>query len=433
MPAELSETIDADHLGAELGAEEAAPPAAGVGQSARRRQAGLVGQYALLVVLAAFVLAPIGFALIQALSQPFNYARAGSPLHPVDVTWVDRTWFTGGPVSVVGRTLAVVVALAWVQLRAAGAGLLHPGPLAAPRRALSVVAGTVALALLSGPVFQSLYDKSGNSGLLWVVAAAVVAATQLPGLLDPRRPSWLSGLLAGLAGLAVVSVAIVGAGADTWTRGWDLGDLSSSLPRSFAMTLLITVCQVATSVLAAYAFAFLRFPFKPLIFAAFMGTLLLPLEVTLLANVQTIRDQGWINSYQALVLPFAATAFGTFLIRQGFKGIPGELQDATRLDGYGHFAFLWRFAVPLTRPVVASFVVISALQAWNQYLWPQAVIDDSSRQTAQISLRSIVGGEVANANAGVAAALIVALPVAALLVAFQRQIIRGLTAGAVKG
>ncbi len=157
--------------------------------------------------------------------------------------------------------------------------------------------------------------------------------------------------------------------------------------------------------LAAYAFAFLRFPFKPLVFAAFMGTLLLPLEVTLLANVQTIRDQGWINSYQALVLPFAATAFGTFLIRQGFKGIPSEMQDATRLDGYGHFAFLWRFAVPLTRPVVASFVVISALQAWNQYLWPQAVIDDSSKQTAQITLRGIVGGEVANANAGVAAAL----------------------------
>ena len=230
-----------------------------------------------------------------------------------------------------------------------------------------------------------------------------------------------------------MTVAIVGAGADVWTHGWDLGDLASSLPRSLTMTVLITVCQVVTSVLAAYAFAFLRFPFKPLVFAAFMGTLLLPLEVTLLANVQTIRDQGWINSYQALVLPFAATAFGTFLIRQGFKGIPSEMQDATRLDGYGHFAFLWRFAVPLTRPVVASFVVIAALQAWNQYLWPQAVIDNSSKQTAQITLRGIVGGEVANANAGVAAALIVALPVGLLLVAFQRQIIRGLTAGAVKG
>lgn len=432
MPTELRETIDADQLGAELGAEEAAPPPAFVGRSASRRQLGLAGQYALLVVLAAVVLAPIGFAFIQALSNPFNYARAGSPLHPVDVAWFDRTWFTGGPASVIGRTLVAVVAFAWLQLRSAG-GLLHPGPLASPRRAASVAAGVVALAVLTGPVYQALYDRSGATFWLWTLAVVVVAATQVPGLREPGRAPWRVGLAAFPAALAFVSVAIVGAGADVWTRGWDLGDLASSLPRSLTMTVLITVCQVATSVLAAYAFAFLRFPFKPLVFAVFMGTLLLPLEVTLLANVQTIRDQGWINSYQGLVLPFAATAFGTFLIRQGFKGIPGEVQDATRLDGYGHFAFLWRFAVPLTRPVVASFVVISALQAWNQYLWPQAVIDDSSKQTAQITLRGVVGGEVANANAGVAAALIVALPVAALLVAFQRQIIRGLTAGAVKG
>ena len=134
----------------------------------------------------------------------------------------------------------------------------------------------------------------------------------------------------------------------------------------------------------------------------------------------------------AASLPFAATAFGTFLIRQGFKGVPPEIQDATRLDGYGHMAFLWRFAVPLTRPVIASFTVISALGAWNQYLWPQAVIDDSRFETAQIALKSITATEVANANVGVAAALIVALPVVALLVAFQKQIIRGLTAGAVK-
>ncbi|HKX71975.1 MAG TPA: carbohydrate ABC transporter permease, partial [Acidimicrobiales bacterium] len=151
------------------------------------------------------------------------------------------------------------------------------------------------------------------------------------------------------------------------------------------------------------------------------------------ANVQTIRELGWINSNAGLVLPFAATAFGTFLIRQGFKGVPPEIQDATRLDGYGHLQFLVRFAVPLTRPVIASFVVISALGAWNQYLWPQAVIDDSQYHTAQIKLRSIVGTEVANANVGIAAALIVAVPVLLLLIAFQRQIIRGLTAGAVKG
>jgi sn-glycerol 3-phosphate transport system permease protein len=433
MQTELQPTIDADQLGAQLGAESSAPSVTTVGQSARRRRLGIAGQYTLLVMLATVVLAPVAFSIIQALSQPFLYQRAGTPLHPVAVDWVDRTWFTGGFVSVVGRTALVALAFAWVQLRGAGGSLRHPGALAEPRRAASAVGGVVALAVTTGPVFASLHDKSGTTFALWTLSVLVVAATQLPGLLATARPLWVTLVAAGFAGLAIVSTAIVAAGASVWTRGWDRGDLSNSLVRSLAMTLLITSCQVVTSILAAYAFAFLRFPLKGLVFAAFMGTLLLPLEVTLLANVQTIRDQGWINSYSGLVLPFAATAFGTFLIRQGFKGIPSELQDATRLDGYGHVAFLWRFAVPLTRPVVASFVVISALQAWNQYLWPQAVIDESSKQTAQITLRGIVGNEIANANIGIAAALIVALPIVALLVAFQRQIIRGLTAGAVKG
>jgi sn-glycerol 3-phosphate transport system permease protein len=220
---------------------------------------------------------------------------------------------------------------------------------------------------------------------------------------------------------------------DTIRDAWDTGNLGRYLVNSFVMSVAITIGQVITSLLAAYAFAFLRFPLKRLLFAVFMATLLLPLEVTLLANVQTIRELGWINSNAALVLPFAATAFGTFLIRQGFRGVPPEVHDATRLDGYGHMAFLWRFAVPLTRPVIASFTVIAALGAWNQYLWPQAVIDDERYQTAQIRLKTIVGTDITNANIAIAAALIVALPVLLLLIAFSRQIIRGLTAGAVKG
>jgi sn-glycerol 3-phosphate transport system permease protein len=184
--------------------------------------------------------------------------------------------------------------------------------------------------------------------------------------------------------------------------------------------------------MAAYAFVFLRFPFKRLIFALFMATLLLPLEVTLVGNVAVIRQLGWINSMQGLVLPFAASALGTFLIRQGFRGLPPEIQDATRLDGYGHVAFLTKFAVPLTRPVIASFTVISALQAWDQYLWPRSIIQDESVNTLQIQLRTLVSQNIAKSNLTVAGALVAAVPVAFVLVAFQRQIIRGLTAGAVK-
>jgi sn-glycerol 3-phosphate transport system permease protein len=415
-----------------LGAPERGLTAATIGKSSGRRTLGLLGQYAALVVLASLVLVPIGFTLIQALSPPFPYFDAGKPLHPVAVDWKDKGWFDGGAFSVVARTLVVAVALAWIQLRAAGGRLSHLAPLASPRRLLAVVAGVVAMAVFAGQIWQASADRSGATAWWWLLGIVALAATQLIGFGLPR-PRWQPIVLAILVGVGVTACVVVAFGAAVWNQGWDRGNLGPALGRSFTITVLITVAQVVTSILAAYAFAFLRFPFKTLVFAFFMATLLLPLEVTLLANVQTIRELGWVNSNAGLVLPFAATAFGTFLIRQGFRGVPPEVYDATRLDGYGHMGFLWKFAVPLSRPVIASFTVIAALGAWNQYLWPQAVIDDERFQTAQIRLKTIVGTDITNANVAIAAALIVALPVLLLLIAFSRQIIRGLTAGAVKG
>jgi sn-glycerol 3-phosphate transport system permease protein len=415
-----------------LGAPEHEFTAATIGKSSSRRVLGLVGQYAALAVLAALVLVPIGFTLIQALSPPFRYFDAGKPLHPVAVEWKDKGWLDGGAFSVVARTVVVALALAWIQLRAGAGRLGHLAPLASPRRVVAVVAGVVAVGAFAGQIWQASAERSAATPWWWLLGIVVLALTQLIGF-GLRRPRWQPIVLAILVSVGVTACTVVAFGAAVWNEGWDRGNLGPALGRSFTITVLITVAQVVASILAAYAFAFLRFPFKTLVFAFFMATLLLPLEVTLLANVQTIRELGWINSNAALVLPFAATAFGTFLIRQGFRGVPPEIHDATRLDGYGHMAFLWRFAVPLTRPVIASFTVVSALGAWNQYLWPQAVIDDERYQTAQIRLKTIVGTDITNANMAIAAALIVALPMLLLLIAFSRQIIRGLTAGAVKG
>ena len=216
-------------------------------------------------------------------------------------------------------------------------------------------------------------------------------------------------------------------------KAWDQGNIGDAMVRSLIMTIGITALQLITSVLAAYAFAFLHFPLKRIVFAVFMATLLLPLEVTLLPNLHTMRDLGWFDSYQGLVAPFAAAAFGTFLIRQGFLGIPDEIRDATRLEGWGHLQFLFRFAVPLTRPVIASFTVIAFIGAFNQYLWPRAVITDTeSWGTIQIALRGLTS-RVEQSNVPVAGAVIAAIPIVIVLVLFQRHIVRGLTAGAVKG
>jgi sn-glycerol 3-phosphate transport system permease protein len=220
---------------------------------------------------------------------------------------------------------------------------------------------------------------------------------------------------------------------DVWSRAFTTGGLGARLVISVVATAIIVTAQLVTSILAAYAFAFLRFPGRRLLFFIFMATLLLPIEVTLIPNVASMQGWGLMNSIPALTLPFLATAFGTFLIRQGFLGVPRDLRDAAALDGLGHLAFLRRVAVPVTRPIIASFAVIAFLGAWNQYTWPRAVVTEARFETIQIGLRSLVAMSPETSNYGYAGAIIAALPVIILLIAFQRHLIRGLTAGAVKG
>ena len=220
---------------------------------------------------------------------------------------------------------------------------------------------------------------------------------------------------------------------DVFSRAWNQAELSRAMGLSFVITVVIVIAQLLTSVLAAYAFAFLEFPLKKLIFAVVIGTLLLPIEVTLIANVEIIRNARLLNSVPGLTLPFLATAIGIFLIRQGFLGIPRDLRDASTLDGYGHLRFLFKVAVPMSKPIIGSFVVISFLGAWNQYVWPRFATDENAWQTVQVALRTIGSENPDQLNLGFAAAILAALPLLVLLVFFQRQIVRGLTAGAVKG
>ena len=220
---------------------------------------------------------------------------------------------------------------------------------------------------------------------------------------------------------------------DVFSRAFNEAGFGRQLLISFAATVIIVGGQLFTSVLAAYAFAFVDFAFKRVMFALCMATLMLPIEVTLVANSLTIRELEWTNSLQGLTVPFLATALGIFLIRQGFLGVPRDLRDAAALDGYGHLKFLWRVAIPLTRPVIAAFTVLSFLSAWNSYLWPRAITDESEWNTIQIGLRAVANSNPGELNIGFAAALLAALPVLLLLIFFQRHIVRGLTAGAVKG
>jgi sn-glycerol 3-phosphate transport system permease protein len=212
-----------------------------------------------------------------------------------------------------------------------------------------------------------------------------------------------------------------------------IGHLDRYLVNSAVVTGIIVTGQVLTSILAAYAFAFLRFPFKRVVFLTFLATLMVPAEVTIVANYETIQDLGWIDSYQGLTVPFLATAFGTFLLRQSFLQVPQDLRDAAALDGYGHWGFLRGVAVPLARPAIAALTVFSFLISWNQYLWPLLVTNEEEYRTVQIGLKALAATNIDQINVVLAGTVIAGAPIFVLLVLFQRQLVRGLTSGAVKG
>ncbi|MEX0663943.1 MAG: carbohydrate ABC transporter permease [Acidimicrobiia bacterium] len=219
----------------------------------------------------------------------------------------------------------------------------------------------------------------------------------------------------------------------TYSDAWTEGHLGTYLKNSFIMTAMIVIGQLVTATLAAYAFAFLEFPLKRTLFVVFLATLMIPFEVTIITNLTTVVDLGIYDSYAGLAIPFLATGFGAFLLRQAFLGVPRDLQDAAALDGYGHLRFLARVAVPLARPTMAALAVFAFLASWNQYLWPLLVTRDDRLRTVQVGLKQLRNTNLESFNVTFAGAVLAVIPLAILLLLFQKQLVRGLTAGAVKG
>ena len=272
------------------------------------------------------------------------------------------------------------------------------------RRLLGKIARYALLTFLAIVILFPIYITIVNSLLL------PADITRRPPKLFPTDPQW-------------------GSYADAWNQG----HMSTYMVNSAIVTVIITLGQVVTAILAGYAFAFLEFPFKRTLFVVFLATLMVPFEVTIVTNVATISNLGLYNSYAGLAVPFLATGFGAFLMRQAFLTLPHDLRDAAALDGYGHWRFLWRVAVPLARPAVAALTVFAFLAAWNQYLWPILITKDDQYRTVQIGLKQLQQTSIDQYNITFAGAIIAVIPLVILLLFFQRHLVRGLTSGAVKG
>ena len=209
------------------------------------------------------------------------------------------------------------------------------------------------------------------------------------------------------------------------------------VPGYFLNTLFIAFCTVTanlfTDVLAAYAFARIRFPGKNVIFFTFLATMMIPGEVTIIPNFLLVSKLGWVNSYLGLIVPWTASVFYIFLLRQFFIGIPDDLYDAALMDGCGHFRFLIQIVLPLSKAALVTVILFSFIGSWNAFLWPLIVARDVALYPIQVGLRSFItemGNEV---HLMMAAATFVIVPVLLLYFFTQKQFTEGIATTGLKG
>lgn len=197
--------------------------------------------------------------------------------------------------------------------------------------------------------------------------------------------------------------------------------------------LLTTIGTVLTTVLSAFAFSRLEFKGRETIFSILLATMMIPGEMMIITNFETVSTLQWLNTYQALIIPFCASVFYTFFLRQTFLQIPNELYYAAKVDGKSDFGYLFKVMIPIARPTIISITILSMIGSWNAYIWPRTVSDDKKLVTDGIMslFQSDTGGDTSNII--MAAATIVAIPLLLTFICFKKYIMRGVGRSGLKG
>jgi multiple sugar transport system permease protein len=200
-----------------------------------------------------------------------------------------------------------------------------------------------------------------------------------------------------------------------------------------AMTVLRTAGQVLFCAAAGYAFARLQFAGRNVIFILFLSVLMIPSQLFLLSQYQIMQDLGLLNSIAALALPGIFSAFGTFLMRQFFMQLPQELDDAARLDGANPFMVFWRVMLPLAKNGMLALGILTAIWSWNDLLWPLVVNNDPEKMPLSAGLATLQGQFLTNYPVLMAGSVLASLPMIALFVIFQKNMLEGIASSGIKG
>ena len=219
-----------------------------------------------------------------------------------------------------------------------------------------------------------------------------------------------------------------------YQNAWNLAPWLRFFANSFLISSLTVLLALFTSVIAAFAFTFLTWRGREWLFGAVLGTMMVPFEAILVPDYLIIREFGWVNSYVAQIVPFAASGFAIFFLRQFMRSLPRELRDAARIDGASDWAYLWHIVIPNIKAALATVGIYLFLLSWNAFLWPLVVTSSPNRQPIQVGLANFV--QTANGTdwtVVAAAAAFVTFPVLVLYFFAQKQITEAIARTGLKG
>lgn len=202
---------------------------------------------------------------------------------------------------------------------------------------------------------------------------------------------------------------------------------------SFIVSGTITIGQIITCSLAAFAFSFLEFKGKNILFLAVIATMMVPGEATIISNYLTVGSWGWLDTYQVLIVPYLTSAMGIFLFRQFYKSFPISLYESAKIDGCRNLRFIMQILLPLTKPAIGAMAVYTFLNAWNMYMWPLLVTGSDEMRTVQIGIGMLDSVDSQSISMMIAGVVLIIGPSIAIFIVGQKNMIRGMFAGAVKG
>jgi multiple sugar transport system permease protein len=219
---------------------------------------------------------------------------------------------------------------------------------------------------------------------------------------------------------------------EAYQRLFDERPFGRIIANSVALAAITTVVQLFTSATAAYVFSRMPFPGRGVVFAVYLATMMIPLQVLLVPLFVELRTFGLLNTYLGALLPTFASAFGIFLLRQAMNQVPRELDEAATLDGAGHFRMFAQIILPNIKPALATLTVFAFMGSWNSFLWPLVVLRKPELQTLPIALAGLQGQYTTEWDIVMAGSVVSILPMLALYLFAQKYIIQGVASSGIK-